>query len=266
MSKKLGLYQPSIYSVKESCNMSWSRNAILVVVLIAALLNVAAGLSVSSTRGADIDGGAISQVKNEAVSALNSAPAVAPVPRNIITVNNPSRTEAPTAHEIIPPLRAHFRELLKKSAFSKTIVQELGGWIYADTANPRRIMIVDAPKDRSKPSQDKKLPEAKGKGKERVLPNLSIDLNNPQASGVPANWVLVANYHTHPSLVTEDVHPSAADMVNAWARGVPGLVISRKGIYIYGPERRKRLNAAVRFYPNTNEEGNIHAEAPLVDW
>ncbi|KAI8839299.1 hypothetical protein BC829DRAFT_421058 [Chytridium lagenaria] len=78
-------------------------------------------------------------------------------------------------------------------------------------------MFVDAPRDRSRPGLDKPQPEVKGKGKARVMPNLAINLENPQASGVPANWVLVANYHTHP-LQNGNPKPSPADLDNAWDR------------------------------------------------
>ncbi|KAI8836168.1 hypothetical protein BC829DRAFT_421790 [Chytridium lagenaria] len=183
--------------------MFWSRSAILLVVLIAALLNVAAGLSVSSA-GAE---SAVSQC------TTGSSQAVPPLPMKVHQVQlqrrnkgkkpghvkNASRTEGPSGQELIPQVKAHFKELLKKSAFSKTIVQELGGWIYADSADPRRIKVVDAPKDRSRPSQDKPAPAAKGSKAPAPLQNLAINLENPQAGGVPANYVLVANYHTHPS-------------------------------------------------------------------
>ncbi|KAI8840913.1 hypothetical protein BC829DRAFT_420743 [Chytridium lagenaria] len=164
--------------------MSWSRNAILVVLLIAVLLNVVAGVSVPSTR-AILKQSYVTIVKNEAVSALNSAP-VAPFPsiagasQAIINLLPMTDAEAPSGKEIVPKLKAHFQEPSK------------------NPADARRIMFVDAPRDRSRPGLDKPQPEVKGKGKARVMPNLAINLENPQASGVPANWVLVANYHTHP--------------------------------------------------------------------
>jgi hypothetical protein len=62
-----------------------------------------------------------------------------------------------------------------------------------------------------------------------IYPTLSIDS------------FLVANFHTHPlsTRVGGDQEPSRADKENAFYRGVPGIVISRKGIYSYGPERRE---------------------------
>jgi hypothetical protein len=55
---------------------------------------------------------------------------------------------------------------------------------------------------------------------------------------------LVANFHTHPlsALVGGDPHPSRADMDNAYYRGLPGIVVSRPGIYSYGPERRENTS------------------------
>ncbi|SJL02851.1 uncharacterized protein ARMOST_06191 [Armillaria ostoyae] len=54
------------------------------------------------------------------------------------------------------------------------------------------------------------------------------------------NVILAANFHTHPlsSRVEGDPQPCRADMTNAYARGLPGVVVSRDGIYSYGPERR----------------------------
>lgn len=36
-----------------------------------------------------------------------------------------------------------------------------------------------------------------------------------------------------------DPEPSKSDKDNAYYRGIPGIVISRKGIYSYGPEQRE---------------------------
>ncbi|KAI8853855.1 hypothetical protein BC829DRAFT_429699 [Chytridium lagenaria] len=276
--------------------MSWSRYAILVVVLIAALLNVVVGVSVPTT-GADIDGRAVSQVKHEALLALNSAPvaavsssqAVVPLPMEsnkqvqlqrrakatkAIPVVNTSMTEGPLGGDITTALKHHFKELFQKSIYSKAIVQEMGGWVYADSANPRSIMFVDAPKDRSKPSKEPKpegpKPKGKGKGKGKAEDNeregdISIMLNNPLPGGVPANWVLVANYHTHPSEHRSKM-PSKADVANAFKRGVPGIVISSGGIYVYGPERRVNLNPATKFYPMPGTTGVMQNKFPIIFW
>lgn len=39
-----------------------------------------------------------------------------------------------------------------------------------------------------------------------------------------------------------DPHPSRTDITNAYACGVPGVVISRDRIYSYGPERQQGVN------------------------
>ncbi|KAK0185308.1 hypothetical protein F5146DRAFT_1125265 [Armillaria mellea] len=81
-------------------------------------------------------------------------------------------------------------------------------------------------------------------------PNASIDLNRP---GIQMNNViLAANFHTHPlsSRVGGDPQPSRADMANAYARGLPGIVVSRGGIYSYGPERRANTRNP-KGYPGT---------------
>lgn len=62
---------------------------------------------------------------------------------------------------------------------------------------------------------------------------------------------LVANFHTHPLSESYggDAEPSLADKQNAYFRGLPGIVISRKGIYSYGPERRENTLGNLKGYP-----------------
>ncbi|KAJ3208520.1 hypothetical protein HDU67_006691 [Dinochytrium kinnereticum] len=150
--------------------------------------------------------------------------------------------EGPSGREILeePRVVEQFRQLYFASNNingNPNLVQERGGWIYADMDNPRRIQVVVAPPSRSSIAHDI-----------NAVGNFAINLNDPLAPGIPARWVLVANFHTHPG-TTGAPEPSQADMTNAWYRGVPGFVISTNGIYVYGPERRAVMRAP-RFYPN----------------
>lgn len=56
------------------------------------------------------------------------------------------------------------------------------------------------------------------------------------------SWA-VANFHAHP--LSEDVggrpEPSTSDMNNAYHRGLPGIVVSREGIFAYGPSERNGI-------------------------
>lgn len=65
---------------------------------------------------------------------------------------------------------------------------------------------------------------------------------------------IVANFHTHPlsAQVQGSPLPSQADKDNARARGVPGIVISRDGIYSYGPDRRESSQNP-KGYPGPND-------------
>ena len=71
----------------------------------------------------------------------------------------------------------------------------------------------------------------------------------------------VANFHTHPltdaAPVNGSPEPSRADMENAYFRGVPGIVVSRPGVYAYGPERREsQLNP--KGYPASVPQGQLN--------
>lgn len=160
--------------------------------------------------------------------------------------------EGPSAAEIAesPIAQRAFQEAWNDSFDTRTTAREIGGWIYADPNDPSRIFIRRAPRDRSRPMNQLRPPANVAAG---------INLWDPEsASGrpPPAGYVLVANFHTHPmgeSYGGNAAVPSTADHLNAWQRGVPGIVINRRGLVGYGPTRRAQLNAP-RGYPNANEE------------
>ncbi|KAJ7294946.1 hypothetical protein O6H91_Y222600 [Diphasiastrum complanatum] len=86
----------------------------------------------------------------------------------------------------------------------------------------------------------------------------AIDLENPESQPgnvAPSSYKVVANFHTHP-LPGASQPPSSSDIINAYARGVPGIVKSERAIYYYGPARRENMTAASpKGYP-TNLPGN----------
>lgn len=67
---------------------------------------------------------------------------------------------------------------------------------------------------------------------------------NTSDQGTDDTNTTVANFHTHP--LSADVQgnpmPSQADIANSYARGLPGIVLSRDGIYSYGPDTRVGVN------------------------
>ncbi|KAJ7289966.1 hypothetical protein O6H91_Y301900 [Diphasiastrum complanatum] len=125
-----------------------------------------------------------------------------------------------------------------KGSFTGTgvsrLYQERGGWIYADPSNVQKLKIREAGKDRSKPV------------KASSTENPSINLENPESQPgnvAPNSYKVVANFHTHP-LPGVSQQPSSSDIINAFARGVPGIVKSEKAIYYYGPARHENMTPA----------------------
>ena len=175
----------------------------------------------------------------------------------------------PTAQDIVNNLlrkKTHTREMLEQAwmgSFRKgNLLQETGGWIYANPDKPEQLQVVLAPLTASRPF--------KSHGKE----NPSIDLNGAAEANAIHNWVLVANFHTHP--LDSNQEPSLADLRNAFRRGVPGIVISRASIYVYGPANRENFppqgvnphaypqdNNMASFNPNTRGSVRVVAVNPF---
>lgn len=80
---------------------------------------------------------------------------------------------------------------------------------------------------------------------------------NPQLT----NSMPVANFHTHPLTEAAPVNgspePSRSDMENAYFRGLPGIVVSRRGVYAYGPARRESLQNP-KGYPPSVPQGPLN--------
>lgn len=79
------------------------------------------------------------------------------------------------------------------------------------------------------------------------------------------DYVLIATAHTHPFLNNQGrglrVQPSSADHRVAWQYGIPMLVVTRRGTYVAGPERRiTRANANDPTLTNLVAEGNPEIE------
>ncbi len=145
------------------------------------------------------------------------------------------------------------KKILQKASlgsyYAKDIYRERGGYIYANPNNPSQLQVVLAPKSASKPF------------KLNGNTNPSIDLWGAGSANTNDGWILVANFHTHPLLVNSlNQEPSAADLRNAFRRGVPGIVISRLRIWVYGPERREDFKPTgnPRAYPEDNDMRNFN--------
>ena len=166
--------------------------------------------------------------------------------------------EALTGEEIVNRLltrnsmtRTQLEAAWTQSSVGRNLFQEMGGWIYANPSNPRELQIVRAPRTASEPFRGTNDPEQ---------PNPAIDLNGAATANARRGWILVANFHTHP--LQQNQQPSNADLENAIVRGVPGIVISRGSVYVYGPERRAHFllrGGNPRAYPN---DGNASDHNP----
>ncbi|KDQ08518.1 hypothetical protein BOTBODRAFT_563640 [Botryobasidium botryosum FD-172 SS1] len=57
-------------------------------------------------------------------------------------------------------------------------------------------------------------------------------------------FTLVGNFHTHPlsSAHLGNSHPSRNDLLNAYDRQVPGIIVGRDGMIKYGDARRDMTN------------------------
>lgn len=163
--------------------------------------------------------------------------------------------EAPTAEQIVTSLlqKKDTRSALKQawlgSHFSKDIYREKGGYIYANPNNPLQLQVVLAPESASKSF------------KLHGNTNPSIDLNRAGSANAKEGWILVANFHTHP--LNKNQEPSDADLRNAFRRGVPGIVIARQNIWVYGPQKREDFKPIgnPHAYPEDNDMSNFNVQA-----
>jgi hypothetical protein len=120
-----------------------------------------------------------------------------------------------------------------KSILTQNTITERGGYVFADLNDLNILVVRLAPKSSSIICLRNST----------TIP--SIDLSHPPKLN---DLILVANFHTHP--LEENSEPSDADLRNAMRRGVPGIVFSQRGVYIYGPVRRSNMNRPLWCYPN----------------
>ena len=159
--------------------------------------------------------------------------------------------EALTGEEIVDRLltrrsttRSQLQTAWTDSFLGRDLMQERGGWIYANPSNPKDLQVVLAPRS------------ASGTFRSNGTSNPAINLEGASTANAQGGWVLVANFHTHPLETNQG--PSGADIRNAYHRGVPGIVISRRRIYVYGPERRENFHPSgnPRAYPDNGNRND----------
>ena len=117
-------------------------------------------------------------------------------------------TEAPTGEEILNLImnapenrrrttRDVFEHAWRDSFPQRGVLQERGGWIYANPNSPNQLQVIMAPRDRST-TFSAATPDPFSTNRP---PNpAAIDLTGPQnpPQRVNEGWILVANFHTHP--------------------------------------------------------------------
>ena len=135
------------------------------------------------------------------------------------------------------------------SRIGQDLFQERGGWIFANPLEPSSLQVILAPKS------------ASGTFRSSGTVNPAIDLEGAASANAHSGWTIVGNFHTHPLDVNQQ--PSLADVRNAFSRGVPGIVISRGQIYVYGPLCREDLTPSGnhRDYPNDGDDDDFNPQA-----
>ncbi|KAJ7346335.1 hypothetical protein DFH08DRAFT_937557 [Mycena albidolilacea] len=159
--------------------------------------------------------------------------------------------EGPTAAQIVgrESFRLAFDQAWHDSFFANGTAREVGGWIYRHPDQNNDVYrIVRADPGRS----GIPFPQLGNTGGNPAI-DLTMPGTWPRDGDIPAGYILVANWHTHPLGPSQggNPQPSFSDHVNAWLRGVPGIVVSRNGLYGYGPlQRENRMRSGPRDYPN----------------
>ena len=134
------------------------------------------------------------------------------------------------------------------SRIGNDLFQERGGWIFANPLEPSSLQVIMAPSSASRPFRTS------------GTDNPAINLEGAASAYARSGWTIVGNFHTHP--LDANRQPSMADVRNAFSRGVPGIVISRGQIYVYGPLCREDLTPSGnrRDYPNDGDDDDFNPQ------
>lgn len=139
-----------------------------------------------------------------------------------------------------------------------------GGWVYADAANPTKLIVRLADKCRSLIQTN----EIAKNDSELVEIYLDYPENDKSSPPPPLGYKIVADFHTHP--YPSYPKPDDDDVQRAYNRDVPGLVYSCKGIFLSGPQRRACLRGppgypgnCFKFHGQTfTKIGDMHLHGP----
>eukprot|EP01018_Ginkgo_biloba_P005644 Gb_23173 [translate_table: standard] len=155
--------------------------------------------------------------------------------------------EGPSVKKIINNnvVNAAVHKAWKKSNLENGLYKINGGWVYADSKDPSKLIVRHADKCRSLPGS---VEQAKNNS-ELVEIYLDYSENDQSSPPPPPGYKLVADFHTHPFPGVYQ-KPDDDDVIRAYNRDVPGLVYSCSGIFWSGPESRASLAGPVGYPAN----------------
>lgn len=143
-------------------------------------------------------------------------------------------------------------QVWKESFLGNGLYQERGGWVYADSNNPNKYLVVQL---------------ASPQRSAQATQSTEIELDNPENEGVPSgegrNYVVVADFHTHPFPGQE--RPDADDLRKSYERGVPAIVVSCSGVFYYGPQSRDSMDGSAGYPQTSSEQYNGQKEVRFGD-
>lgn len=190
-------------------------------------------------------------------------------------------TDGPKVTDILvsKDFQAAVGKAWKESFLGNDLYQQQGGWVYADSNNPNKYLVVQpANSQRSaQATQSTEIPHMANSRKSGLnvpkaisaatAQNTEIQLDNPEKDGVPTedgkNYKVVADFHTHPFSGQE--RPNSDDVSKAYKRGVPAIVVSCSGVFYYGPQSRDSMDGPVGYPQTSSQQYNGQKEVRFGD-
>ena len=154
----------------------------------------------------------------------------------------------PSVHKIIQNsvVEAAVHKAWKMSNLGNGLYKINGGWVYADSKDPSKLIVRPADKCRSLPGSVKQVVT----NAELVEIYLDYPDNDQSSPPPPPGYKLVADFHTHPFPPPFYQKPDDDDIIRAYNRDVPGIVYSCSGIFWSGPKRRASLDGPIGYPAN----------------
>lgn len=185
-------------------------------------------------------------------------------------------TDGPKVTDILvsKEFQAAVGKAWKESFLGNDLYQQKGGWVYADSNNPNKYLVVQpANSQRSaQATQSNEMPEIAnprrwGKASLATAESTELQLDNPEKDGVPTeegrNYKVVADFHSHPFPGEE--RPDSDDVSKAYKRGVPAIVVSCSGVFYYGPQSRASMDGPAGYPQTSSEQYNGQKEVRFGD-